>query len=274
MSRIYDYTKYNKQLKQDVRYMTENMLLFNAVPYVEYFIPVSMAVIYEHGPIIYSYITENSIESSQINLFTDNPMYELISQTIIIRLIDLFFDYKKKNIQSITYKEKDHDIPNTPNGFYYYPSVVPEQVCYNYRMSLSKLYENPITKNVKFSLTGDFETWGDIPPEIISCLYYYVVQELNNVIPIQMKNGAIFIKQKEFNINASDITNNEDLIIVCFSDTKLDAVEQIHWGYKYENTFSTVIPKGTVIILKSQAYYNWKYYFSNNEGMLIYNYNK
>jgi hypothetical protein len=274
MSRSYDYAKYNKQLKQDVRYMVENMLLINMVPYVEYFIPVSLAVIYEQGPIIYSYLTQTCIDSSRLNLFTDNTMYELISQAIVTRLIDLFFEHKKKNIQSITYKEKEHDISDTPNGFYYYPSVIPEQVCYNYRMSLSRLYENPITKNVKFSMTGDFETWGDIPPEIISCLYYTLSQELNIVMSLQLKNGAIFIKQKEFNINASTITDNEDLIIVCFSDTKLDAVEQIHWGYKYEKTFSTIIPKGSVIILKREAYYTWKYYFSNNEGMLIYNYNK
>lgn len=274
MSRSYDYTEYNKYLKQDVKYIVKNIVSYEIVPYIEYFLPVSLSITYQQGPVIYSYISNESIDDSQTNFFNDKPLYNLISQEIIIRLIDLFFEHKKKNMQEIIYKEKDYEITDTPNGFFYYSSIIPEDTCYNYRLSLNQLLENPSTKNVKFSMTGDFESWGDIPPEIVLCLYYSLSQELNSVMTLQPKNGAIFIKQKEFNITASDITNNEDLIIVCLSDTKLDAVEQVHWGYKTESTFSCIIPKGTIIILKKEAYYTWKYYFSNNEGMIIYNYNK
>ena len=59
------------------------------------------------------------------------------------------------------------------------------------------------------------------------------------------------------------------MTIVFFSDCSLSGQEVSDWRKKEVSTFSMYIEKGTIITLKKEALYEWKYTISDNKGVLI-----
>jgi len=270
----YNHELYSDDLKDKLRYITGN-LINDKIPYAVYSIPYSIASVEYYLPIIYSYLIDSK---EQVEIENIDVLYkEIIAQFIKIRLLDVFVYYNQKNpevltplyIPSITTSIRNN-IPNIPNGFTLIPSILGEQISRTTSDLMACLAQQEFTKDIKFSLTDKNEVWGDIPPFLIKCIYENIYEELNNNGLNMVKHTeAVYSKNNLIEISFNSNSEKNSLMIVCFTDTEITGDEYSLWAKTKGNSFSFTIPFGSIIVIKNEALYNWKYSFNKNKGILI-----
>lgn len=271
MFQKYNYELYSNELKDKLRYITTN-LITDKIPYAVYSIPYSIASTEYYLPIIYSYLIDSK---EQVEIEKIDPLYkDIISQFIKIRLLDLFVYYNQQDpevlspisIKSINPKIKEF----IPNGFTLIPSILGEQISRVTSDLMASLSPEEFTKDIKFSLTDKDETWGDIPPFLIKCIHDNIFNELNNNgLNMVSHTDAIYSKNNIIEITYNSNTEKNSLMIVCFTDVEITGEEYSLWAKTNGNKFSFDIPLGSIILIKNEALYNWKYSFNKNKGILI-----
>jgi hypothetical protein len=271
MFQKYNYELYSKELKEKLRYIIFN-LITDRIPYAVYSIPYSIATVEYYLPIIYSYMIDSK-EQVEVDKI-DRLYFDIISQFIKIRLLDLFVYYNQQNpevlfpisITSINPKIKD----SIPNGFTLIPSILGEQISRTTSDLMACLSQEEFTKDIKFSLTDKDEKWGDIPPYLIKCIHDNIFEELNNNgLNMVSHTDAIYSKNNTIEISYNSNTEKNSLMIVCFTDVEITGEEQSLWAKTKGDKFSFDIPLGSIIVIKNEALYNWKYSFNKNKGILI-----
>jgi len=257
-NRTYNHSEYSQDVRNKVRYLTEMSIKSENLSYVNYFLPEVLANIPYFSPIISSYL-DNASDIKNVDA--------LIEQMIIIRLMNLFTDRKKTDMENIKYKIKPYEgTKDLPNGMTLYNAVIPLETCRAYNYLLGALAIESESRDVRFSLTGKDETWGDIPPNILMCLYNVITTEMF----VSLKSRAMYNKQKEVSLScASKKESNEDLVIVFLEETTIRGEECSVWAKKEKSYLNIKIEAGSMLVLKRESYYNWKYTFQENKGLII-----
>jgi len=257
-NRTYNHNEYSQDDKNKVRYLTDMSIKTVIFSQVNYFLPEVLANIPYFASIISSYLDEEK-EIKNVN--------SLIEQMIVVRLINLFTDTKKSDMEKIKYITKPYSgSTDLPNGMTLYNAVIPLQTCETYNYLLGALPIEQESRDVRFSLTGKDELWGDLPPYIITCLYNTIATD----IFINSKTRAIYNKQKDVGLScASKKESNDDLVIVCLKETNLRGEECSIWAKKEKSYLDMKIEAGSILVLKRESYYNWKYTFQENKGLII-----
>jgi len=261
--RTYDHLKYPRGVKEKLRQLCEYNIKRTHIDQVAYFLPSSLVEIDYYYPFISSYMTEVTDEA-------DREL--LISQFIIIRLQDLFIDNMLKLNRQISFKFVDIPIivPDNPYGLYQLNSIIPEDTCYTLTLLLSNLLPESDTKDVKFSFTNNYEEWGDIPPKYLSCLNSSLYNDLTSKgVELSPKKSGTFSKVDTINISCSNDTMNKDIIFIFLDDAEIFGQECYYYCKKFPLTFKQNVKKGTIMILKKDAYYNWAYTVNGNKSFLI-----
>lgn len=257
-NRTYNHSEYTQDSKNKVRYLVDMTVKMENLSYVNYFLPEVLTNVYYFSPIITSYMDEEKSKIKNID--------SLIEQMLIIRIMNLFTERKKTEIETIKYTLKPYKgSEDLPNGMTLYNAVIPLETCDAYNYLIGALPIDTETKDVRFSLTGKDEVWGDIPPSTISCLYSTLFTE----IFMSNKTRAIYNKQKEVSLACSKKEGNEDLVIVCLAETTLKGEECNLWAKKEKSHINMKVEAGSILILKRESYYNWKYMFEGNKGLII-----
>lgn len=260
--RTYNHSEYDENLKLNLRHLVNSIITERRINYVEYFLPISISTINYYGPIICSYLELD---------FEDDLTNMIVSEFIIIRLINLFTIEKKEKQQQIEYNPKDfRSDKKLPSNLIILSSIIPEETSYTFNSLFKQLLPEVETKDVRFSLTGKDEEWGDYPPDIITCIYTSIYEEMENIgIYIGQKKRAFFTKTENVSISCSNADGSEDMIIIFLGDVRMKGEECNYWAKKEPSSFEVDINKGSVLIFKKDSYYNWKYNFTRNSGMLV-----
>ena len=262
-------------IKSRTREYVKTFIVYDTIPYLEVFLPTSIAVIEYYDPIIMSYL-ETEMPDNPI-LKNEEKMKELIAQLIRIRLLDDYLARKQYNPSAISFDLREDEkemkrYPLFPYGFYLIDGIIPDSTCDMYSTLFSKLYLEEKTNDQKYSLTGKDEEWGDLAPGFLRCFYYYLYESIiEEDLSYKINTQAVYSSNNEikFSFYPSDSSYSDVTTIIFFSDCSLQAQEVSAWRKKEPLSFSTFIEKGTIITLKKEALYEWKYTVSDNKGLLI-----
>jgi hypothetical protein len=269
--RVYNYQDVPILVKARAREYVKTFVN-DTVPYLEVFLPSSIAIISYHWPIVLSYLEAEMPDESILK--DEKKMYEVIAQLIRIHLLDSYlikqqYEPKETEFELI---EKEKSYPKFPFGFYLIDSIIPQETCETYNSLFSYLYLEEKTNDQKYSLTDKDEEWGDLAPGFLRCFYYYLYESIiEEDLSYKINTQALYSANKEvkFSFYPSDSSYSDVITIVFFSDCKLQAQEVSVWRKKEPESFSTFIEKGTIITLKKESLYEWKYTVSDNKGLLI-----
>ena len=271
LKRIYNYKDSPLKVKSRARDYVKTFIN-DSIPYLEVFLPFSIAVISYHTSIILSYLEAEMTEEEVLK--NEKVMNELIAQLIRIYLLDNYIAKKQYDPHRVNFQLKENDkvYPQFPYGFYLIESIVPDETCDMYNTLFSYLYLEEKTNDQKYSLTDKDEEWGDLSPNFLRCFYYYLYESILEVEPTYpISKQALYSANADINISVypSDGSYSDVMTIVFFSDCSLSGQEVSAWRKKEVSTFSMYIEKGTIITLKKEALYEWKYTISDNKGVLI-----
>jgi len=269
--RVYNYQDVPIAVKSRAREYV-NAFVSDMIPYLELFIPSSIAIITHDWPIVLSYLDSEMPDEKVLK--DETKMYELISQLIRIHLLDSYIRRKQYDPKQTTFEliERDKTYPKFPFGFYLIDSIIPKETCDVYNTLFSYLYKEEKTKDQKYSLTDKDEEWGDLAPGFLRCFYYYLYESIiEEDLSYKINTQAVYSSNNEikFSFYPSDSSYSDVTTIIFFSDCSLQAQEVSAWRKKEPLSFSTFIEKGTIITLKKEALYEWKYTVSDNKGLLI-----
>lgn len=273
--RIYNSQDVPATIKSRAREYVKTFIIYDTIPYLEAFLGASIAIIEYYEPIILSYIDTEMPDNPIIK--NEEKMNQMIAQLIRIRLLDEYLVKKQYDPSKISFdlREDEKDTkkyPLFPYGFYLIDSIIPESTCNMYSVLFSKLYLEEKTNDQKYSLTGKDEEWGDLAPNFLQCLYYYLYESILEEDPsYKISSQAVYSTNEEINLSfyPSDSTYSDVATIVFFSSCILRGKEVSAWRKKEEDSFETRIDKGSIIILKKASLYEWKYTISDNKGVLI-----
>lgn len=117
LKRIYNYKDSPLKVKSRARDYVKTFIN-DSIPYLEVFLPFSIAVISYHTSIILSYLEAEMTEEEVLK--NEKVMQELIAQLIRIYLLDNYIAKKQYDPHRVNFQLKENDkvYPQFPYGFY------------------------------------------------------------------------------------------------------------------------------------------------------------
>lgn len=256
---LYSYTNYDSSLKFRLRSIINNAIKDVDPDYLAYYVS-------HYLPIISSYanLDFNNILTRQI-----------VEQFIKIKIINNYTFYNQtKNVTIPFFSPSSFTQDNLtfPYGLNLVYNIIPDITCDTINYLLGSLNKNPVSRDVFFSLTNRDETWGDLAPEFLNCIYSTLLEELNNNgIIMKQKIKATYTSLKEISTNCSNNDSTKDIVFIILNDTSMEGKECIYWAKPTPGYFNINLKKGSILVLSRDSYVNWSYNINNNTGLIILN---